>query len=286
MERYPAVPGVDEVEDGFFAGGHLWVQELVAGEPVRFRVASSGALRVGTRTREFAPEDAPLQLRAAVQSVRDALDMDALREAVADVESVTFFGVATTYDGVPYDWARTPPVVCTDVHDGASDDVLAVDATERALERFGLPGVPVVAKEVHVRDFDAESPSMPESAYYDGPAAGVVVRKKTGERLALPNPDLDRVVPRDEPVPEDAAEAAARTATRERFERAAEAARDTGYGETFDAVYDRVLAAIYREEGDWLLDDAPSGAATGRGFDLGAFRDAVAERTNDWLQHD
>lgn len=284
MERYPAVPGVDEAEDGFFAGGHLWVQELVAGEPFRFQVRSSGALRVGTRTREFAVEDVPLGLRAAVQSVQDALDVSALREAVADVESVTFFGVATSYDGVPYDWNRTPAVVCTDVYDGASDGTLGVDATVRALDRFGLPPVPVVAKEVHVRDFDAENPSMPASTYYDGPAAGVVLRKKTGERLALPNPDLERVTPRPEPVPEDAADAAARTATRERFERAARTARERGYGTSFDAVYDRVLDAIYREEGDWLLDDAASGDASGRGFDLGAFRDAVAERTSEFLE--
>jgi hypothetical protein len=35
MKRYPAVPAVDDVEAGFFEGGHLWVQELLAGELLR-----------------------------------------------------------------------------------------------------------------------------------------------------------------------------------------------------------------------------------------------------------
>jgi hypothetical protein len=278
MQRYPVVPDVDEVDPSVFDGGHLWVQELVAGEPFRFQVQSSGALRVGTQTREFDASDAPLRFQDAVQYVRDELDGRALREAVADVESVTFVGVATVYDGVPYDWTRTPSVVTVDVHDATRDTFLAVDATEQALERFGLAPTPVVAKEVHVRDFDFDDPSMPASDYYDGPAAGLVVRKKTGERVAFPNPDLERVVPREEPVPANAADAAARTVTSERLERAARTARDRDYGVTFDAVYDRVLATIYREEGDWLLD-----GDTGAGFDLGAFRNAVAERTSAFV---
>jgi hypothetical protein len=52
-----------------------------------------------------------------------------------------------------------------------------------------------------------------------------------------------------------------------------------------DTVYDRLLAAIYREEHDWLLDDPGGGGeASGRGFDLGAFRDAVAQRTSEFLE--
>ena len=77
MKRYPAIPGVDDVEPGFFDGGHVWVQELVAGELVRVGVRASGALRVGTRRREFAPGDEPLRYRHAVQYLRDELDVDA-----------------------------------------------------------------------------------------------------------------------------------------------------------------------------------------------------------------
>ncbi|NHN40442.1 hypothetical protein G9C85_02170 [Halorubellus sp. JP-L1] len=289
MKRYPAVPGVDDADPAFFEAGHLWVQELVAGELIRVQVQASGALRVGTRRRVLDPDEVPLRYRHAVQSIRDDLDVDALRAAVADVESVVFFGVATQYDGVPYDWARTPSVLWVDAWDADREGFLAVDAAERALAEFGLEPVNVLEKEVHVRDYDAASPSMPRSAWYDGPVAGVVLRKKTGERLAIPNPAIERGVERavsptaataDAPTdaPTDATAAADRAATRERFERVVQsvAARDRPI--SFDTVYDRFLAAIYRETHDWLLsgDD-------GAGFDLGAFRSAVSRRTSEFL---
>jgi hypothetical protein len=48
-----------------------------------------------------------------------------------------------------------------------------------------------------------------------------------------------------------------------------------------------LLAAIYRETHDRLLDeDAGRGGDAGRGFDLGDFRNAVAERTNEYLADD
>lgn len=288
MKRYPSLPGVDDVDAGFFEGGHLWVQELVAGELVRVQVRTSGALRVGTRRREFQPGDAPLRYQHAVQYLRDELDVGALRDAVADVESVTLFGVATQYAGVPYDWARTPSVLGVDVWDADRDEFLQVDAAERAFDAFGLDAVNVFEQEVHVRDYGFADEPTPESAWYDGPAAGVVVRKKTGERLAIRHGDVgDRV--RDPPVDVgdgslDPVAVAEATATRERFERVARVVRDRGLPVTFDSVYDRLLAAIYRETRDWLLDEnAGGGDDAGRGFDLGEFRTAVAERTNEFL---
>jgi len=299
MKRYPAIPGVDDVEPGFFDGGHVWVQELVAGELVRVGVRASGALRVGTRRREFAPGDEPLRYRHAVQYLRDELDVDALRDAVADVESVTLFGVATQYAGVPYHWARTPSVLGVDLWDADEEAFLRVDATERALDAFGLDAVNVLRKEVHVRDYGFADEPIPDSAWYDGPAAGVVVRKKTGERVAIRNDDAVGERPRDPPADVaadadgtaapaaagrlDATAVADATATRERFERVARAVRERGLGVTFDAVYDRLLAAIYRETHDWLLDEEGRGDPAGRGFDLGAFRNAVAERTNEYV---
>jgi hypothetical protein len=300
MKRYPAVPAVDDVEAGFFEGGHLWVQELLAGELLRVQLRESGALVLGARRREFSPGDAPLRYRHAVQYVQDELDVTALREAVTDVESVTLFGVATQYAGVSYDWGRTPSVLGVDVWDADREAFLRVDAAERALDAFGLDAVNVFEKEVHVRDYGFADAPIPASAWYDGPAAGVVVRKKTGERLAIRDDDVVEEHPRDPPIdatrgPDvdgaagrlDPAAVADATATGERFERVARVVRDRGLPVTFDTVYDRLLAAIYRETHDWLLDEnAGSGDATGRGFALGEFRNAVAERTNEFLVDD
>lgn len=300
MKRYPPIPSVDDVDPGFFGGGHLWVQELVAGELVRVRVRESGALQFGTRRRTFRPGEAPLRYQHAVRYLRAELDVDALRDAVSDVESVTLFGVATQYAGVPYDWARTPSVLGVDVWDADRGEFLRVDGTERALSAFGLDAVNALRREVHVRDYGFAGEPIPESAWYDGPAAGVVVRKKTGERLAIRNDDVDPDRTRDRPFDasaggdgdSDSGSAAGRfdatavadaTATAERYERVAGAVRERGLPVTFDTVYDRLLAAIYRETHDWLLDESGRGNPAGRGFDLGEFRTAVAERTNEYL---
>ncbi|WP_323676345.1 hypothetical protein [Halorubellus sp. PRR65] len=285
MERYPGVPAATEVLPGFADdGGHLWVQELVAGELFRFQLRASGALRVGTRRREFAPDEAPLRFRHAVKYVRESLDASALRAAVEDVESVTFFGVATHHAGYPYEWGRTPSVLGVDVWDADREALLRVEAAERAFDAFGLDPVNVLRKEVHVRDYGFADESLPPSEWYDGAAAGVVVRKKTGERLAIRGDAPESARERDREVA-DASEAAARTVTAERFERVARTVRERDRPLSFDTVYDRLLAAIYREEHDWLLDEpSGGGTATGRGFALGSFRDAVAERASELLR--
>jgi hypothetical protein len=219
-----------------------------------------------------------LRYQHAVHAIRASLDEAALRDAVDAVDSVVFFAVATQYDGVAYDWERLPSVLGVDVWDGTRDEFLSVDATEHVFERVGLEPVNALRKEVHVRDYDVGSEPVPASAWYDGPAAGVVLRKKTGERVAVPNATIMEAGDRD-PLAEDAATAAAETATRARFDRVAGTVTDRGLPLSFDSVYDRLLASIYREHHDWLLDDDGAGVH----FELGAFRNAVAERTSRFL---
>lgn len=276
------MPSLADAPDEVFESGHLWVRELVAGESLRVQVQDGGSLRFGSRRRTFRAGEAQPRFRHAVAAVRASLDVDALRAAVDDVESVVFFMVATQYDGVAYDWSRLPSVLGVDVWDGSRDAFLALDATERAFDRVGLPSANVLRKEVHVRDFDADAPSMPSSAWYDGPVAGVVLRTKTGDRVAAPNPSVDRSRRGDGSPPDNVttpAEAAAATATEARFERVARAVTADGLPVSFDTLYDRVLGSIYREHHHWLGPETGEGTAVSPG----PFRDAVAERTSRFL---
>ena len=42
VKSYPPVPHVDSAPEGFLESGHLWVQELVDGAQLRFRLRESG----------------------------------------------------------------------------------------------------------------------------------------------------------------------------------------------------------------------------------------------------
>lgn len=255
LQPFPPLP---DVADDHGISGHLWIQELVAGEPLRFRLDAGGGLTVADRDRPL--DDPPASLRAAVDHVDRELDRAALMDAAEDPASVVLYGVATRFEGVPYDWDRLPPFLGTDVWSGDRGAYVPPDVVERTFERLGLSPVNAVEKEVDARHLDPAAYEVPSSAWYDGPAAGVVFRDKTGGRAALRNPPA-RVEP--EPLPDDPDALADAVVTPERVRRVAADLPDPA----FDAVFEGVLAAAAREEFARLPDDHG-----GR-----AFRTAAAE---------
>ncbi|WP_336038230.1 hypothetical protein [Halobacterium yunchengense] len=261
--------------------GHLWLQEYVPGGWLRVQLRESGRLAFGDENRAFGG-DPPPGFRAALRHVRASFDRDALRAALADVETATFFGLATRFEGLDYDWARVPPFLLVDVHDAEGDRFLPPDAVDALADRLGLAGLPAVAKEVRGADFDPARHDCPPSAYRDGEAAGVVVRNKTGDRgllrCALDGDRRDGVVSdgRDHGTGDvsaeaapfgDAAAAADALVTAERVDRAAAAA--TG---GLDEVTERVFELVAREGYARLFGDRAS-------VDADALRRAVGERT-------
>jgi hypothetical protein len=257
MKPFPPLAPVEDAPD-LFTSGHLWIQELVAGEPLRVQMTPEGSLAVADRERPI--EDPPASLRAGVEHVERELDRGALLDAAEDPSAVVLYGVATRFEGVPYAFDRLPPFLGTDVWSGAREEYVPPDVVERTFERLGLDPVNSVEKEVDARHFDPGDYAVPASAWYDGPAAGVVFRNKTGGRAALRNPRA-RGDPESLPAtPEALADA---VVTPARVQRVA-----GGLGAPdFDAVFEGTLAAVGREEHARLPDD----------HDERAFRTAVAE---------
>ena len=255
MQSFPSLPSAAETPD-LFESGHLWIQELVVGAPLRFRLEPSGQVTFAGRERRF--EDPPPSLRAAVRHVRERLDRAVLMAVARDPSEVVFYGVATRHEGVDYDWERLPPFLGTDVHAAERQGFLPPDVVERTFERVGLDPVDAVEKEVRATDFDPADYDLPASAWYDGPAAGVVIRNKTGGRAAI------RGDVRGDPgeLQGDPAELAEAVVTPARVRRVD--------GEDFDERLDRVLDAGYREEHARLPE-----------VDGRAFRSAVVERVRE-----
>jgi hypothetical protein len=273
VQSYPSIPRAANAPDQMFEEGHLWLFEKVDGAHLRFQLQEAGFLRFGDRSRAYDPDDVPDPYQHAVRHVREQLDREALRQAVADVESVTFFGEATHHHAIDYDWDRLPSFLGFDV--AVEGEFRPLDTVEGIFERIGLEPVNTVAREVRARDFDPASYEIPASAWYDGPAEGVVVRNKRGDRAKLLHPEFREV---DETVPVDApAEGlATRYATDRRFEKLAAKIETRGEAVTVDRLYEWTIEDILREEHKQLFHGD-------RSLDMGAFRSEVAARTRAFL---
>ncbi|WP_254864177.1 RNA ligase family protein [Halovivax gelatinilyticus] len=276
MHRYPPIPRAESAPAELFESGHLWLFEMVDGVHLRFQVGSSGLLRFGDRSTVFDDaDDVPLPLAHAVRHVRRAFDRDALRRAVDDVTALTFFAEATTRQAIAYDWERLPPVLGFDVWSAETERFLPPDATEQVFDRLGLTPVTVVEREVRARDFDPSSYEIPASAWYDGPAAGVVVRNKRGGRAKILHPAFETEA-EPEPFDADAETLAKRFATDDRFEKLARSIEAEGRVVDVDALVGRTMEAVAREEHARLFHGAAS-------VDLSAFRAEVAALAGTYL---
>lgn len=281
MQDVPPLPDVDDAPE--VLSGHLWLQERVDGTPLRFQVRDAAPIRFGDDVRTFDAEDAPRDRRYSVHEVQRRLDRAALRNAVEDVESITFVGVATHRERADYDWHRLPGFLGMDVWDDDTDEWLPPDRAEQVFHSLGLTPLNALAKEVRAADFQPDRYEFPESAWRDGAVAGVVIRNKTGGRAVLENPDVG-TGPRDATLvdvdpaadPETIAnELVEQLVTDARFEHAAAAIRDDeARSLSFDALQEAVLDACYRE-------DAPT--FDHLSVDHDAFRHGVAERTSEFV---
>ncbi|WP_336135453.1 RNA ligase family protein [Natronomonas amylolytica] len=274
MKNAPPQPSIDEAPDALTETGHLWLLEYIDGAPLRFQVQDSGLIRFGDSQRVFHPEEIPVQYHHAVRYVREHLDREALRSAVDDVEEYVFFGTATYRQDVAYDWARLPSFVGTDVWSGSDGRYLTFDTVENALDRLGLDAVNAFERELPARDFDPDSYTVPESAWYDGPAAGVVVRNKRGQRGQMLSSDVESA---DAGAIEGTAdEIASELATEERFEAVEQRLGRRNESATVDALAERVFEAIVREQYQPLVRGPER-------VDLEELRAAVATRARAYL---
>ena len=263
MQPLPTRPSLEELGREAFTG-NVWIEELLDAEPLRFAVAD-GRLRFAGPDRPFAEGDPPPRYRAAVRAVREAFDVGALFEAVEAPGAYTFVCDATVRRHLPYDWGRLPAAVGVEIHDGTGDRWLAPDDTARIYDRLGLATPNAFERERAARHFYPDRYGMPDSAWYDGPPAGILVRDKNGTRGVRYHPEFAPEVPveRDRLAPDALVEA---YLTDERIARVAGTLEQPG----FEPLFDRVVDSVFREtpaelDGEWR-----------------AFRSAAAERVRRW----
>ena len=275
MKRYPPIPNVDDAPAELFDAGHLWIQEWVDGELLRFQLQESGLLRFGDREHEYDEDAVPAPYQYAARHVRERLDRDALRAAVPAVEDVVFFGQSTHRKSVTYDWDRLPGFLGFDVWSAEKGRFLPPDVVEGIFRQLGLEPVNAVRKEVRAVDFQPTVDAVPQSAWYDGPAAGIIVRNKVGLRAVLENPVV-AATGDVEPITSPADEVVRDWLTERRLERLAVALEDRDLAVTVENLSDRALEALLRERHHQLCHPASD-------VDRQAVRSALAARASTFV---
>lgn len=205
MDPFPQVTDLAETPD-VAGSGHLWLSERVEGLPIRFQLQPDGQLQFGDAERPLPVDEVAAPARPAVTHVQSEFDRDALRAAVDTVEGVTFFGVATCQHRIEYDWDALPAFLGVDVHSADRGGLLGPDAAYSSFERLGLTPAPTVRRELRADAFDPGRYDFPESAFADGPVAGVRVADKHGWRGVLDNAAIESPSRPSFENPEDAAE--------------------------------------------------------------------------------
>ncbi|MBP1986852.1 hypothetical protein [Halolamina salifodinae] len=278
MKQFPPIPAIDDASASALSG-HLWLLEAVEGSILRFQLRDAGRLRFGSARGTYRDFDAvPPECRRAVRHVRERLDREALRGAVDEVSDLTFVGWATHRERIDYDWARLPPFLGLGVWSAESEAFRPPDAVEGIYERLGLHPANAFERERNSRDFDPEGYTIPESAWSDGPAAGVVVRDKSGGRVQRKNSGISTESRGSGEFAgaTDAESLAAAVATDQRFQRVADRLRGRGWELSVDVLQERTLDDIYREEHGRLF-------ASEHDIDRAGFRAAIATRAQQFL---
>ncbi len=165
------------------------------------------------------------------------------------------FGRVPWYAGVEYDWSTLPPFLGVAIWDATRRRYLPPDAAMTVFDRIGLPSLPAIVKEQPADRIDytqyQTAAGFPGSTWGDVPAAGVLLRDKS---------DIRRQAWHSDPaVPHTAATTATdhaqAFATPARINRTVSQLTAAGMAPTVDAVRNRLVSDLAREQYALLYQD-------------------------------
>ncbi|QSG11581.1 Uncharacterized protein HSBGL_1157 [Halapricum desulfuricans] len=187
MDPFPTY--VDLAENPTTGQGHHWMFEYVEGVPLRFTLQSDGRLAFAGKQRRYEDSSEPPSVAPAIETVRSGFRRDAFREAVAEPDSVTFYGIATCQHRIEYDWDELPAFLGYDVRVPGRGGLLAPERAHASFDRLGLAPAPPVDREIRADAIDPGREQLPDSDWADRPVAGLVFADKHGWRGKLLDPD-------------------------------------------------------------------------------------------------
>ncbi|WP_435065545.1 hypothetical protein [Halobaculum sp. EA56] len=276
-----APPRLGTVDEAFLTAGHVWLYEYPDGTPFESRLGSDGRLRfafadgrkAAERPRRWVSGEAvPPAFGFVVGYLRTRFDRTALRHAVDDPTAVTLRCVAVHRRHRGYDWTRAPPVVGVDVDYPESQ--LLPHELERVFDELGVPTLPTIDTEVHVRDIGSAGIAPPESQWGEEPAYGVLYRKKGGGAARTVAGEYEGEPPPAQPITSSVEEYAVSVTSDEVLRSLVEAVGPSpSVSRLTDAAVDRTVRA------DWCR--LAHGETT---VDIEELRSAIARRVDAFLR--
>jgi ATP-dependent RNA circularization protein (DNA/RNA ligase family) len=153
----------------------IYIEEKVDGGNHRFML-KDGVITFGTRSQEVGTihdDSIGKMWTRTFQFLKTILDGKQLPE------THIFFGEAMVRHSINYDWQRTPPFLGFDIGIPKDDEViefLPYDKKKRVFDDLGIPMVPLIDVVKAGKIVKISDDRLPESAFYDGPAEGLVYK--------------------------------------------------------------------------------------------------------------
>ena len=205
MMKYPKVYRIGhEANEGILGTGPLLVQEKMDGANFRFTWShEQGRLLFGSRNVEWRHEkDTNKRFRGAVEYAENNIDLAAFREYAEMFDGFTVYGEAMMPHTLDYEWEDTPPVLVYDLFDDLNGWWKRPYETA---EELGLPAAPVLY-EGPAESFSEDQLDVPDSAYRDGVAEGIVIKNlETAQTAKYRSAEFKELHGNQNPASDDAA---------------------------------------------------------------------------------
>lgn len=175
MKRYPKLryPGHEEVQD-IDSTGSIVITEKLDGSNFRFTYTEDDGYTFGSRN-TFGDSLNCDQFSDPIAYVEETCDVDTLVTLQEDYGQLVVFGEAMLPHTISYEWEQTPLFVGFDVWNIDKQVFHHTEHSKEIIEDIGLPFTPII-DEVAVDDLDGWDRGIPQSAYYDGKAEGIVMK--------------------------------------------------------------------------------------------------------------
>lgn len=198
MKRYPSLNYPGEVT-GLGAGDTVYAQEKLDGANFRFMLRDrldgkhepEKDLVFGSRNVVWKNEDDvanafrdhPETGVGALEFVRDNIDLEAFRLIDNEHDGIVVYGEAMHPHTLDYNWSDTPRVAIYDIWMQNHESYVHPSGLKAKCRSLGLPWAPYVDQVPAERYGDID---IPQSAYRDGKAEGIVLKNPdTGHRAKI-----------------------------------------------------------------------------------------------------
>ncbi|WP_330633462.1 RNA ligase family protein [Halocatena halophila] len=180
MKRYPKLPTYESgAQDDLLSSGTIVVTEKLDGSNFRFTFDEDEGFTFGSRN-TAGEQLHHKQFSEPISYIKSNCETDALSSLQEDLGQLVLFGEAMIPHTIAYDWDHTPAFVGFDVWNVETQKFYHTEQAKEIVETVGLPFTPVVDA-VSVDTSEEWAPSIPESAFYNGVAEGVVLKNHQTE---------------------------------------------------------------------------------------------------------